>query len=647
MGRPKSGGKRSASSRGRGGGGSGGRGGGSRTLGTRPRQGRVSDDEADGILKLNDDSEAEAGSNESGNEEDVLTIGQDDADQGYWEEEKASKADDARVNAGSVGWQGKDFYGGDDMGDDSDNATDEELILEEAQKLEELRALRLQSSDALLGALVGPGALRKGQAEADAAQGAKPAESTTDSAEAAFKAVAADAQFESVFASKAETGAVQRDLSQLSEGKRRGLMRKEAPELQPLLEDFKVKLANLHQLLPALAEESLAKLPETGANYLRAKASLLLSTLANLSFYLLLRSEGGAVRGHPVVPQLVWLRELNERLAPLDKRLGPKLRKTLRAISKATKSAKQRAADRVSDGDDGESSADVAASKAPAAETQHRRLSLRERLSKLELKPRSVPDDAIAGGGKANAGARRAQLPTADLLRLPKGARRRAEAGDAPLDLDEVDPILGAWRPGATTLHQQLSSVQQQLGEQASKSKVSSADTNVEARQRRGRTRLSQAGEEPDLTNDAMNARLDSKDDRTYGTIENSKKEEEEEEDELVRKARQAAREHKEQRAARKAAQEEDSIRRQHRPEEVADGRRKTAKKILDNRGLVRVRKKTAGNARVSNRKKYDKALKKRRALVQEMREGAPDGATYEGEATGIRTHVRKSLKLA
>merc|ERR1712066_921775 len=69
----------------------------------------------------------------------------------------------------------------------------------------------------------------------------------------------------------------------------------------------------------------------TGGADLEAKAALLLNTLANLSFYLLLRSEGEAVRAHPVVPQLVWLRELHEKLAPLDKKLSPKVRKAISA----------------------------------------------------------------------------------------------------------------------------------------------------------------------------------------------------------------------------------------------------------------------------------------------------------------------------
>lgn len=48
----------------------------------------------------------------------------------------------------------------------------------------------------------------------------------------------------------------------------------------------------------------------------------------------------------------------------------------------------------------------------------------------------------------------------------------------------------------------------------------------------------------------------------------------------------------------------------------------------------------------MANRDKYTKLVKRRKGAVQEMREAAADGATYEGEATGVRTNLRKSLKL-
>merc|ERR1711920_81742 len=99
-------------------------------------------------------------------------------------------------------------------------------------------------------------------------------------------------------------------------------------------------------------------------------------------------------------------------------------------------------------------------------------------------------------------------------------------------------------------------------------------------------------------------------------------------------------------RAAEKAAREEAVIQRQFRPEAIEEGKRKATHKILKNRGLVRERKKTAGNARVTNKLKYEKKVKARKGAVREMREGAADGASYAGEDTGVRTHLKKSLTL-
>jgi hypothetical protein len=99
--------------------------------------------------------------------------------------------------------------------------------------------------------------------------------------------------------------------------------------------------------------------------------------------------------------------------------------------------------------------------------------------------------------------------------------------------------------------------------------------------------------------------------------------------------------------ASEEKAREEARAARQFWPEQVLDGRRKTSKHILQNRGLVRQRKAKAGNARVTNRNKYEKMVKRRKGAVQDMREGAGDGATYDGEATGVRSHVRKSLRLS
>eukprot|EP00392_Amoebophrya_sp_AT5.2_P001057 g1059.t1 len=76
------------------------------------------------------------------------------------------------------------------------------------------------------------------------------------------------------------------------------------------------------------------------------------------------------------------------------------------------------------------------------------------------------------------------------------------------------------------------------------------------------------------------------------------------------------------------------------------DEQRLATKKILQNRGLVRIRPKKDRNSRVKHRRKYEKAVKKRKTVVATMREGTSTGDAYGGETTGIRSTVIKSHKL-
>lgn len=62
--------------------------------------------------------------------------------------------------------------------------------------------------------------------------------------------------------------------------------------------------------------------------------------------------------------------------------------------------------------------------------------------------------------------------------------------------------------------------------------------------------------------------------------------------------------------------------------------------KIMKNKGLTPHRKKEQRNPRVKHRKKYDKALKKRRSQVPDARR--QEGA-YAGEKSGIKSRVTKS----
>lgn len=82
--------------------------------------------------------------------------------------------------------------------------------------------------------------------------------------------------------------------------------------------------------------------------------------------------------------------------------------------------------------------------------------------------------------------------------------------------------------------------------------------------------------------------------------------------------------------------------------QDETEDRRDAGYKIMKNKGLTRIRKKEVRNSRVKYRNKFEKAMMRRKGQVQDtIREGTSDGANYAGEETGIRTHVKKSVRLS
>ncbi|OII74754.1 nucleolar ribonucleoprotein [Cryptosporidium ubiquitum] len=71
--------------------------------------------------------------------------------------------------------------------------------------------------------------------------------------------------------------------------------------------------------------------------------------------------------------------------------------------------------------------------------------------------------------------------------------------------------------------------------------------------------------------------------------------------------------------------------------------RRASTKEMIKNKGLTRKRKKIEGNARVHNRLKYKKALKKLKGAQRSMRDYEN---SYSGESTGLKDNVKRSTNL-
>ena len=245
-----------------------------------------------------------------------------------------------------------------------------------------------------------------------------------------------------------------------------------------------------------------------------------------------MKAEGAEVRSHPVVSQLVWLKELDQHLQPLDKRLKKKIQKAAAEVRKRSKIIKP--------------SAPTPASPVVPARSVKTKvpLTLAERLEKLrgkvEKKDRSEGSDL------------RGKPLTLDstlsnsLLKLPK---RRAElAGDGPADLDEIDPTLGAWLP-SSSLSQQLSEVQQHLRERKAKDIPQASDKNPEARARQHREKMR-------LETDGPEELAPEAEDEDEGL-----------EDEMIQEAKANAKAKKEKKEAAIAAKAKAKVARQYHPE--------------------------------------------------------------------------------
>lgn len=81
------------------------------------------------------------------------------------------------------------------------------------------------------------------------------------------------------------------------------------------------------------------------------------------------------------------------------------------------------------------------------------------------------------------------------------------------------------------------------------------------------------------------------------------------------------------------------------RLEKEIEGERAVSRTILKNRGLVAHKNKLNRNPRVKKREQYRKRLIQRKGTVREVR--TDEGHKYSGEATGIKSGLTRSRKLA
>ncbi|KAG7166229.1 something about silencing protein 10-like [Homarus americanus] len=133
---------------------------------------------------------------------------------------------------------------------------------------------------------------------------------------------------------EASKSMVEVDLSRLSRAKKLQLLRRESPELIPLLDDLKEKCEELNSFLVPLVEGV-----ETGkisslsvCQYITTRYRLLLNYVCVLSVYMVTKCSQEPMGNHPVLSRLAQYRQLLQELGPCDDQLRNQLKELIPSI---------------------------------------------------------------------------------------------------------------------------------------------------------------------------------------------------------------------------------------------------------------------------------------------------------------------------
>lgn len=128
-------------------------------------------------------------------------------------------------------------------------------------------------------------------------------------------------------------GKIKKDLSKLSKKEKLQLLKKDSPEMLPLIEDFKSIMTEAKDVFVPLSR--LVKdgtISGKAADYIQCKLQLSLNYCTNISFYMMLKAKKVPVQNHPVIKRLVQYRNLMKQLEPADIQLQEEIQDILSKI---------------------------------------------------------------------------------------------------------------------------------------------------------------------------------------------------------------------------------------------------------------------------------------------------------------------------
>ncbi|XP_008460013.1 protein THALLO isoform X1 [Cucumis melo] len=445
---------------------------------------------------------------------------------------------------------------------------------------------------------------------------------------------------------------ITKDVNALTREEQMDVLSSSAPELIGLLSELNEAVDQLeNKVNPILNKVQNGQIAVGGGlQYLELKQGILLSYCQAITFYLLLKSEGQAVRDHPVIARLVEIKSLLDKVKQLDENLPSDLEDIINIYHQQETDGKLNK----------ENSSVPAEFFAKDQGSSHHSYDSQEgELKQPNPKTGSKNADKLKEKAKHKQVDDQMSAQSMEMLKVralleeklkqknftlvePKqsGAKKHLQPINRKLEAyndfnDETD-TQAAKRKGPDTAR---AADLTRLVSAKLKPKVISGDDDLPTRDDIGERRrryelqmLARAGVEPKNGTSVLESNSDDDDSVLKGNGEVDS------EDELYKQVKQ-------QRAAKLAVEAEIHTRTMETPPspEVVGGKRKISYQMEKNRGLTRKRKKLTKNPRKKYKLKFQDAAKRRKGQVQEVKKPIH---LYGGETTGINPGISRSIRF-
>ncbi|KAL0538375.1 hypothetical protein IC582_027393 [Cucumis melo] len=444
---------------------------------------------------------------------------------------------------------------------------------------------------------------------------------------------------------------ITKDVNALTREEQMDVLSSSAPELIGLLSELNEAVDQLeNKVNPILNKVQNGQIAVGGGlQYLELKQGILLSYCQAITFYLLLKSEGQAVRDHPVIARLVEIKSLLDKVKQLDENLPSDLEDIINIYHQQETDGKLNK----------ENSSVPAEFFAKDQGSSHHSYDSQEgELKKPNPKTGSKNADKLKEKAKHKQVDDQMSAQSMEMLKVralleeklkqknftlvePKqsGAKKHLQPINRKLEAyndfnDETD-TQAAKRKGPDTAR---AADLTRLVSAKLKPKVISGDDDLPTRDDIGERRrryelqmLARAGVEAKNGTSVLESNSDDDDSVLKGNGEVDS------EDELYKQVKQR-------RAAKLAAEAEIHTRTMETPSpEVVGGKRKISYQMEKNRGLTRKRKKLTKNPRKKYKLKFQDAAKRRKGQVQEVKKPIH---LYGGETTGINPGISRSIRF-